>query len=177
MSLKQKIQAITPNKEDSDRIRWAHHQSGDFSAKNIYNFPITRNPDNENDIDFPWKKIWKLQTLPRIRLFIWKLIQKALPTSSRLAAHNPEASHECQMCNNHAMETENHLFRTFPFARAFWFGCSLEMVNSRINTNVISKWVELWIDGQNFSPYREQIAIITWFIWKYKCEVFFRKTA
>lgn len=170
--IKEKILAITPNKEDRDKIRWDHHQSGDFSEKNIYNFLINGTSENENNIEFPWKKLWKLQTLPRIRLFIQKLIQKALPTSSRLATHNSEVSPECQMCNNQAMETENHLFRTCPFTRAVWFGCSLEAVNSRVNTNVISKWVEFWIDDKNFSQFSEQIAIILWFIWKNDARLF-----
>lgn len=68
--IKEKILAITPNKEDRDKIRWDHHQSGDFSEKNIYNFLINGTSENENNIEFPWKKLWKLQTLPRIRLFI-----------------------------------------------------------------------------------------------------------
>lgn len=175
--IKSKILAITPNKEKRDRIRWKHHRSGNFTAKNLYNYLISQNSDNKEIIDFPWNKLWKLQAIPRIRLFIWKLVQKALPTTSRLAAHNSEISHECPLCNNQATETEDHLFRKCHFARSIWFGCSMDAVNSQINADSISKWVESWLKDPRFSQYCVQIGTIIWFIWKYRCEVVFRKTS
>lgn len=82
-NIKEKILAITPNKENKDKIRWAHHTSGNFSAKNIYNYLINQSNNDKENIDFPWKNICSLKTIPRIRLFIWKMVQKALPTNSR----------------------------------------------------------------------------------------------
>lgn len=173
--IKNKILAITPHKDKRDRIRWKHHISGAFSAKNVYNYLINQNNNDEEDIIFPWKNLWNLQAIPRIRLFIWKLVQKALPTNSRLAAHNSEISAECPLCDNQVSETENHLFRKCHFARSIWFGCDLNTVNSQINTNSIVKWVEIWISDPKYSKICEQIATIIWFLWKYRCEVIFRK--
>lgn len=68
--IKEKILTIHPRIEGSDKIRWKHHDSGVFSAKNIYNFVINQGQDNENDKDFPWRSLWKIQIIPRIRLFI-----------------------------------------------------------------------------------------------------------
>ncbi|XP_026429270.1 uncharacterized protein LOC113325286 [Papaver somniferum] len=137
---------------------------------------MNQGQDNENDNDFPWISLWKIQIIPRIRLFIWKLIQKALPTKSRLAARNSEISPNCPMCNSQEVETETHLFKNFPFARAIWFGCSLDAANTQIFTASIEEWVKTWIEDPNFSMFKEKIATITWFIWKYRCEVVFQQT-
>lgn len=160
MEIKEKILSITPNIQERDRIRWKQHESGDFTAKNMYNYLINQDAENEDNMVFSWKKIWKMQAIPRIRLFIWKLVQKALPTTSRLAGHNSEISPECPMRNNQAMETENYLFRTCPLARSIWFGCSLDAINYQINTDSMSKWVETWISDPKLAQFWGQIATI-----------------
>lgn len=68
-----KILALNPRNQEQDIIRWRHHTSGKFSAKNVYNFLANQDQDTVIDRDFSWNKIWKIQAIPRKRLFIWKL--------------------------------------------------------------------------------------------------------
>lgn len=175
--MRNKIQAISPRKEEEDNIKWLHHQSGLFSAKNIYNF--LANQTQEEDIsllDFPWKNIWRIQAIPRIKLFVWKLSGKALPTSSRLGAHNSEIDTNCQLCNMQAQETEKHLFGTCPFSRAIWFSFSSGHLIPSDDTTSITNWVKWWIQNPDLDNLTGKIATILWFIWKYRCSVGFEKT-
>lgn len=80
------------------------------------------------------------------------------------------------MCNSQEVETKIHLFKNCPFARAIWFGCSLDAANTQIFTASIEEWVKTWIEDPNFSQFKEKIATITWFIWKYMSEVIFQQT-
>lgn len=131
--------------------------------------------DTTSQIDFPWEKIGKIPVLPRIKLFIWKLIQKALPTSSIIGAHNPDIETICQMCNNQEQETEHHLFRECPFARALSFGFSLGNLNCSCTTDGIASWVKWWITDNELTALTGKISTILWFLWKYRCSVVFEK--
>ncbi|XP_026438530.1 uncharacterized protein LOC113337021 [Papaver somniferum] len=174
--MKEKILAISPNSQEQDKVRWQHHSSGIFSAKNVYNFLINQDQDNNNSVEVPWQNIWKIKVIPRIKLFIWKLAQKAPPTNARLGAHNKDFKTDFPMCNAQVQETEQHLLRSCPFARAVWFGLSLEVVNSRITTDSIATWIKEWITEPDFEKLSDKIATISWFIWKYRCSVVFDKT-
>ncbi|XP_026378749.1 uncharacterized protein LOC113273207 [Papaver somniferum] len=167
---------MTPRKEEEDKIQWLHHHSGLFSARNIYNFLANKAQEDDNSlIDFPWKHMWKIQAIPRIKLFVWKLAGKALPTSSRLGTHNPEIDPNCQLCNSQVQETENHLFGSCPFARAIWFRFSLGNLTSSANTDPITSWVKRWLLNPDQDNLVGKISTILWFIWKYRCSVVFEK--
>ncbi|XP_026417202.1 uncharacterized protein LOC113312680 [Papaver somniferum] len=151
-----------------------HHHSGLLSARNIYNFLANQAQEDENLlIDFPWKSIWKIQAIPRIKLFVWKLAGKALHTSSRLGAHNPEIDPNCQLCDFQVQETENHLFRSCPFARTIWFRFSLGNLTSSANTDPITSWAKGWLLNPDLDNLAGKISTILWFIWKYRCSVVF----
>ncbi|XP_026399606.1 uncharacterized protein LOC113295487 [Papaver somniferum] len=109
----------------------------------------------------------------RIKLFVWKLAGKALPTSSRLGAHNPEIEPNCQLCNSQVQETENHLFGSCPFAKAIWFSFSLGNLTSSANTDPITSWVKGWLVYPDLDNLVGKISTILWFIWKYRCSVVF----
>ncbi|XP_026399315.1 uncharacterized protein LOC113295175 [Papaver somniferum] len=118
-----------------------------------------------------------VQAIPRIKIFVWKLAGKALPTSSRLGAHNPEIDPNCQLCNSQVQETENHLFRSCPFARAIWFRFSLGNLTSSANTYPITSWVKGWLLNPDLDNLAGKISTILWFIWKYRCSVVQRPTS
>ncbi|XP_026452249.1 uncharacterized protein LOC113352667 [Papaver somniferum] len=172
-AIKEKILAISTQSEEKDKMKWRHHSSGDFSVKNIYNFLNNQDQEVDTMVDFPWKRLWKIKTIPRIKLFLWKLVQKALPTSSRLASHMDNISADCQMCNAQIQENEQHLFRFFPFARAIWFGVSLSFINNPPFPDSICNWVKNWIVDPNYAQISDKIATVLWFMWKYRCSVVF----
>lgn len=116
-----------------------------------------------------------MQVIPRIRLFICKLEQQALPTSSRLGAHNSAIDPHCQMCNYQEQETEQHLFILCPFARVIWFDFSLEAINIRSSTSSVNEWIGGWLSDPDFVQFSGKIATIMWFIWKHRCSVVFEK--
>lgn len=90
-----------------DRIVWTRNYSGTYSVKDAYALSITSQKGNQSN--FPWKEFWKVQGLPKIRLFGWKCINNALPLGANLLKKNFRIDATCAFgCNT--IEDDNHLF-------------------------------------------------------------------
>ena len=76
LEIKSIIQAIPISIEDGgrDRIAWRGNASGMFDFKSAYYF--VREVDDVGTIDAIW--IWKLETLPKIKTFLWRCIHNSI---------------------------------------------------------------------------------------------------
>lgn len=68
---------------------------------------------------FDWKKfIWQIDSSPKIKHFLWKVNNKALPVGSVLERRGLSVSTTCKRCGGH--ETELHVLLQCPFASKVW---------------------------------------------------------
>ncbi|KAK9046315.1 hypothetical protein V6N11_052207 [Hibiscus sabdariffa] len=69
---------------NSDLLLWANHSSGTYSTRSGYSWLMKPAPSTP-----PPSKLWhilaKLKTLPKIRIFIWRVAHEALPVAARIA--------------------------------------------------------------------------------------------
>ena len=70
-----------------DKIIWVGNKRGEFSVESVYYIALTMinslgsGEYSHGDPRTPlWKRIWKLEILPKIRIFTWKVCVNALPT-------------------------------------------------------------------------------------------------
>ncbi|KAF7814603.1 reverse transcriptase [Senna tora] len=90
--IKNKIQGVAciKNNPQMDSISWKLTSSGEFSLKTAYALacspidPILSETNNAHAVDFRW--IWKLQCFPKMKMFIWQCIRKALPLKTSICA-------------------------------------------------------------------------------------------
>ena len=69
--------------------------------------------------EFNWhKNIWAVETTPKLRLFLWKLAQGALPLGANLQTRGLTTNTSCPHCN--APETAIRLILHSPFAQQVW---------------------------------------------------------
>lgn len=54
-----------------------------------------------------WEAVWKSKVMPKVRMFIWKLLSKAIAVREGLAKRGIHVEVGCPMCNN--AETVEHL--------------------------------------------------------------------
>ncbi|KAL4296014.1 hypothetical protein GQ457_12G013680 [Hibiscus cannabinus] len=69
----------------SDRLLWAGHDSGIFSVRSGY-FYLRRSFRHSSRPSPVWKVIAKLDVLPKVCIFAWRLGRDGLPTRSRIHA-------------------------------------------------------------------------------------------
>lgn len=77
---------------------------------------------------------------------------------------------QCPLCNCVVSESIDHLFTKCVFSEAIWRGLSISN-NFYVAANISYKdWRIIWLkDCAN----RDYYAYVLWYIWKYRCKVFF----
>ena len=91
--------------EEEDTFVW-DPSGGSYTFKTGY----TTLQEVHNQQDWaPWKFIWKTESLPKIKIFIWTLLKGKILTSKNLKRKGFSGPSMCQMCLKEE-ETIQHLF-------------------------------------------------------------------
>lgn len=117
----ERILCLKPSQTGApDKLIWLWNISGVYTTKSGYHQALELNapaPPAPTSVD--WKKsIWNLHTSPKLKLFLWKIFQGALPVGESLAARHIGPPQKCSRCN--ADESINHLFFHCDFAHNVW---------------------------------------------------------
>lgn len=126
-----------------------------------------------------WRKIWKINTIPRVKTFIWKCIHSILSLNGRIARILPYINKICPLCGKQE-KTLTHIFMNCDFIVNVL--CYLG-VNQTLYTNSHSDfhcWLHDWfrrgrLDKLGGIEWADILAITWWQIWKTRCDLVFRK--
>ena len=120
----QRILAIKPSLTGApDKLSWLSTETGDYSTKTGYAAVLSSRTAEDTvsteDASYDWKKnVWKIQTAPKIKLFIWKALHGALPVGEALKARGINTNGQCKRCN--LPESIDHLLFHCDFASQVW---------------------------------------------------------
>jgi ribonuclease HI len=153
-----KIQAILPPQIDqgSDMHIWPGESGGNYMVADGYN-RLAGISDHEED--HKWRKVWKLASTQRIRVFVWHILHNRLLTNDRLASWHLKEPY-CDYCGQmeesllhvlrdcplaslvwrHLVEV-NHWSTFFLYTREQWFELNLR---THIGRNKEVKWDAIW---------------------------------
>lgn len=152
---------------------WALSDSCTFSENSIYTH-INSNGATTMD----WSRIWKMNITPSVKTFVWKAAHSILPNSMRVAAKIPDINTTCTLCNE-GEESLTHLFLQCNFATQVWMHLNFDMGYVTNGTNTFHEWLNSWFDDTDRGGYAMDwqvfCSIITWHIWKARCNMVFRK--
>ncbi|KAG8485709.1 hypothetical protein CXB51_019034 [Gossypium anomalum] len=95
---------------------WFHNPLGFYSTKSAYSWLTLKHLGFGPHRVF-WKLTWKLQTLPKIKIFCWRLGHDILPTYENISGIRREVNSNCPRCGT-VMETLLHAMKDCPKARA-----------------------------------------------------------
>ncbi|KAG7564939.1 Ribonuclease H domain [Arabidopsis suecica] len=120
-----RIMSFPPNIASSDSYVWAYNRSGCYTVKSgnwlishLKHVPAPI-PDHEQESRALKAKIWEVKTIPKIKMFLWRVLSGALAVSVCLQAHGMNSDPQCSMCQD-AIESISHvLFNCWP-AREVW---------------------------------------------------------
>ncbi|KAL6134961.1 hypothetical protein ACLB2K_067189 [Fragaria x ananassa] len=107
-----------------DRLIWPHNKAGVYTVKSGYHWvqgmSVSSGPSSvtsSHSIDKRiWKSIWAIKNLPKIRLFLWRVLCNAGPTLHNLGKRKLTRSPLCPICESEE-ETFEHITLLCPWSR------------------------------------------------------------
>ena len=93
--------------EDEDNFQvWHPNTSNNKIARVVYGY--LNKSQNPNDTWPCWRVQWKLKAIPRVKLFLWKVLYSKLPTFDFLYGINSGPPLPCVFCGL-CLETTKHV--------------------------------------------------------------------
>lgn len=158
-----------------DRFVWAYTSNDFYSIKSGYWFvsnnpiiPLPRNTPMEQVKLSLKQRIWKLETLPKICMFLWRVISSALAMADRLQTRGLHVNPMCKICNSNS-ETICHVLFYCPTAKLM---LQIAHILAPINgfTASLEENMVYVLDLMERQNIREEIRFaipwILWSIWK-----------
>jgi len=96
-----------PSSLIEDSFCWGLHSSGEFATKSATWLAHTTKPLSQPDWHFRW--IWKIDTMPKIQIFLWQIFHYAIPMRGVLFRRGWNIDPVCPLCLND-IESMDHLF-------------------------------------------------------------------
>ncbi|MBA0655846.1 hypothetical protein Goklo_008269 [Gossypium klotzschianum] len=95
---------------------WFHNPQGCYTSKSTYSWLLLKEI-GYNPHRFLWKVLWKLDTLPKIWVFAWRVGHEILPTNSKIASIRQGLDKGCPRCGAET-KTVLHALKDCPTSRA-----------------------------------------------------------
>ena len=102
--------------QGGDRLFWSRANRGDFNLKHAYDLAMG---GDSNAGSFNGKWVWKLDTIPRVKAFIWQCLHNAIGVGECLVKRCISESDTCPLCLNEP-ETILHRLRDCVTSRLTW---------------------------------------------------------
>ncbi|KAJ3691188.1 hypothetical protein LUZ61_020352 [Rhynchospora tenuis] len=111
-------------------------------------------------------RLWKTKVPPKIKIFLWLLLQDRLLTQENLILRGWPTIQSCTTCRSLVMETSIHLFIQCPFAHRLW-----DLIQDHYNLPVLlftSNLLDFWLQNRTIIGTQWDIiwAAVCWGLWK-----------
>ncbi|KAL0433610.1 UNVERIFIED_CONTAM: hypothetical protein Slati_2695300 [Sesamum latifolium] len=152
----------------TDLLCWHYTANGAFTVRSAYllalklHNPASSSQSPNSELSGFWKIIWKANVPPKVRLFAWKLANKALPSGTALENRMKIPQPPCYFCG--ASENFAHVFVQCHIARQAW-------ALSNLPWDIISRWKDdplHWFRGvgNHLQPMDfDLFLVMCWFLW------------
>lgn len=160
--------------EKEDTLAWKTSQDGDFSIASAYKSAKT---EDTNLQSFLGKWLWKLDTLPKIKHFLWLCFHQSVPVRQVLNARGILCNTCCPLCQNQE-ESIIHLLHDCPFALRFWNKIGTPQSFTYFLQLDLLEWIKqnclcnIRVQA-NGIPWNSQFPFAIWGLWKHKNRVVF----
>ena len=89
---------------------------------------------------FKW--IWKIDTMPKIKIFLWQMCHNALPVGGALFRKEGRIDPQCPLCLNE-IETTEHLFKVCPTTYSVWeLAIHYKWIPQQVQLNHTQNWLQ-----------------------------------
>ncbi|KAJ4774066.1 Ribonuclease H-like superfamily protein [Rhynchospora pubera] len=169
------IQPPQLNSNRDDRLIFTYAKNGQFTLKMAYQL-ITSSSSAPSFHPSLLKAIWHTQgLLPRIRLFLWKIMHNSLPLGDTIGRRISNTARPCSICGCDDETIQHALFKC-SWARTLWLASTLGIRSDNLPDSILDL---LRIFMCNTDANRARlVANHLWALWKLRCtEVYEGKKA
>ncbi|CAE5960349.1 unnamed protein product [Arabidopsis arenosa] len=161
---------ICPGAE-KDLLGWHYTKEGIYTVKSAY-WLATHLPSEQQIRSTPGAndlkaQVWRINTAPKLKHFLWKLLSGALATKANLVyRHMSNQPLCCYCCSN--VETTCHLFFDCVMAQAVWRGSGFplaSLTDPNISLEEKIKAIMTCNTSTRFSHLRHFPLWILWRLW------------
>ncbi|KAJ4751955.1 RNA-directed DNA polymerase (reverse transcriptase)-related family protein [Rhynchospora pubera] len=157
-----------------DRLIFTAAQNGKFTLKGAYQLiegHNTRVQHYQPHLKHLFHKIWNApQILPRVRIFLWKVINSALPLEHLFATRFGKQPQGCHFCGNDKEDVVHALFKCDQ-ARQVWLNSGLGIRSDMLPDDV--KEILTLLTDQFDDHQMSLFAAVIWNLWKQRCKLVF----
>ncbi|XP_021865633.2 uncharacterized protein [Spinacia oleracea] len=169
-----------PQEDRDDQFHWMNSNKESSIVKSVYNFLLLGNSgQNFSERERFWGMLWKSDLLPKWKVFIWKIMHRAIAVKARLRRRGMDVDGMCCLCKSQE-ENEDHLFRDCPVANHVWKSSPLGIMVQNNQHVEVQNWVRnfltyFWKEDGHDSMRSKAFTAVLWAIWLQRNEVTFRK--
>jgi len=158
--------------ETRDELYWALTSSGRFSIQSALSIIQGSTTANSQSWDYKW--IWAIDTMPKIKIFLWQICHNALPVRGSLLYRGCNVDPVCPLCY-HELETIEHLFWDCPGVAEVWTLAAQHQWIPQIQINRLRDWSHFLSNWPvSFTgKYMQHLTFLLWGIWKARNGVVF----
>ena len=164
-----KIKSIPLGSLMRDTLVWLGTPTGQFSTRSAYMMQIEAKESMSGSQSNPsrkhtfWKGIWGVSVPHKVKVFMWRACNSALPTKTNLFKRGVVSSCSCMVCHEEA-ETVLHTLWECEYAREVWRNSKVSHVRT---LSTPSSWCDV-VDQVLSRQSSSEIVIfftIAWMIW------------
>lgn len=163
---------MTTSDED-DKFVWNGENKGYFDLKYAYNLAIGCMDGGDK---FTGKWIWKSETFPRIKTFLWQCMHYSIGVRECLVWRCLSESDVCPLCKR---ETKIiiHRLRDYSFLREIWYNLGINP-SSSFYEGTLQYWLEINCKDCSHKvwhqlPWKIVFPFAIWCIWKDRNNIVF----
>ncbi|CAL1401342.1 unnamed protein product [Linum trigynum] len=167
------IKAIPlPRLPVADRLVWHNTPEGIFTVKSAYHLAVTldrRQGCWRSEVSWmdkaSWVRVWGANLPPKLKVFVWQILNRLLPTTEALIAKGVPVLPRCPVCWAES-ETLEHLFLFCPVARALWDYSGLASLGEGLPQHTFPLFLKWLMALLTQPPVLMSVVAILWRIWR-----------
>lgn len=163
---------------EPDKLILPHTNNGRYEVKSGYHAEKAIKTNQEENCcssshtvdNLLWKNLWHAKVSPKIKKFIWKACQNAIPTRHNLHKRKLSDAPNCPICHAGTEDIE-HMLLTCPWTRPIWFGSPLQWNPAdhpitRFDLWLQEKLSQLSAQKDSYIQNSSLLFTLCWYIWK-----------
>lgn len=125
---------------------WMYDLSGCYTVRSGYSAIQTWKSTNNKDPSTSsvnhtlWQKLWNLNTIPRHKTLLWRILNNSLHVRANLLRRGVHCPILCPRCNIKE-ETTSHLFMRCAHSERVWFGSQLTIHMPNHQNQHFTEWL------------------------------------